>query len=210
MKCKIQKPILLKDTILKTLLASILASNGLINNSITSLIPSMLISPIGTILIELVVYLISTKKYKNQTSKMILKFIIIIITTISIGFIYGFIYVKKFKNKKLPSKEMKSRSNKDNLLESILIVLCCSISFSSAYINSDITTIISIGIATALLPPLVNIGLNYGVYKGNPDMYSDIKYLIQSKKIGMLLFLINSIGLFSGVYYYMKKQCDNI
>lgn len=36
MKCQIQKPIKLKDTIFKTILASILASNGLINNSITS------------------------------------------------------------------------------------------------------------------------------------------------------------------------------
>ena len=51
MICKIETPINLKATIIKTLLASILASHGLINNTITSIIPSMLISPIGTILI---------------------------------------------------------------------------------------------------------------------------------------------------------------
>lgn len=105
---------------------------------------------------------------------------------------------------------MKIRSNKDSIIESIIIVICCSLAFSNAYINSDITTIISIGIATALLPPLVNIGLNYGVYKGNPKMYIDKTYLSKSKKIGIQLFLINSVGLFLGVLYYMIKNCKNI
>ena len=39
MICKIKPSIKLKDTIIKTLIASILGSHGLINNSITTLIP---------------------------------------------------------------------------------------------------------------------------------------------------------------------------
>ena len=47
--------------IINTGLASLLASHGLLTNSITSLIPSMLISPIGSLLIKQMMHIIRSK-----------------------------------------------------------------------------------------------------------------------------------------------------
>ena len=198
--------------IAKTILGSILASDGLINDSLTSLIPSMLISPIGSLLIKTAITIIelfyNPKIHIKQSFKMIFNFLVIILITIGIGFIYGYLY-NKYKPQKLPSKEMKSRSTSKGLIETTILVLECAYAFPWASKNNDITTLISIGIATALLPPLVNIGLVDGSYRSNPSTYENKNILSASKKYGLIIFAINAIGLTFGSIIYFIYYCKN-
>ena len=131
---------------------------------------------------------------------------IIILFSIGIGYIYGYFY-SKYNSKDLPTKEMKSRSESSGLIEGILIVASCAFAFPWASKNADITTLIAIGIATSLLPPLVNIGLVSGSYKAAPENYKETHWLGKSKKYGFLIFGINALGLIIGSIIYAITNC---
>ena len=60
----------LSSILARTVLASLLASNGLLNNNLTSLIPAMIISPIGSLLLDLTINFISLTSF-NLTAKSI-------------------------------------------------------------------------------------------------------------------------------------------
>ena len=68
----------------------------------------------------------------------------------------------------------------------------------------------SIGIATSLIPSLVNIGLNYGIHRADKfRMKNSINNVINSKKNGLVTFIINVITLSIGVSIYMHVSCNN-
>ena len=94
----------------KTLLGSVLASHGLINNSLTSLIPAMLISPIGSLLIKsatnIIELIINPKIAIKHSLPVLLKFIIVSLVTLGVGYTYGYIY-NKYNPTDLPSKPKK-------------------------------------------------------------------------------------------------------
>ena len=199
----------------KTILASVLASNGLLYNSMVSLIPSMLISPIGSLLISTATNIVLMIKGRiNIRKKTLLNFVIksilILLLTIFIGFVYGYMHIKwTEKEIILPTTEMKSRSSKQGLFGTGIIAIACAWAFPWAFFNQDIATMISIGIATALLPPLVNIGLTSGTYYSNKSLYEGKKHWITDSKLyGTIIFLINASALTLGcILYIMYKPC---
>tara|TARA_B100001057_G_C22599509_1_gene852183 strand:+ start:92 stop:838 length:747 start_codon:yes stop_codon:yes gene_type:complete len=215
----------LSSILARTVLASLLASNGLLNNNLTSLIPAMIISPIGSLLLDLTINFISLTSF-NLTAKSIksigllninkqlLSFLLIILLAIIIGVIYGNIYVR-YKKVELPTKEMKSRMDKSAIIESIIIAVACSIALPISYIRKDVSTLISIAIATALLPPLVNIGIVLGTYYTHNDYYRDTELnpinnegiIKKAIKYGSIIFLINATALILASFAYIKYKC---
>ena len=197
----------------KTILGSILASHGLINNSLTSLIPAMLISPIGSLLIKsatnIIELIINPKIGVINSFPIIVKFVIVLMVTIGIGYAYGFGY-NKYNPKDLPSKEMKARAEPSGLIEGTLIVIACAFAFPWASKHGDVTTLIAIGIATALLPPLVNIGLVQGSYDADPNTYKEKHWLYDSRRYGAIIFGINAIGLVIGSIIYYLRRCHKL
>lgn len=202
----------------RTLLSSILAANGLINNSLTSLIPSMLISPIGSLLIDLSIFGVS--KSLSNSSKilnsigttslidMILLLLLIIIITILLGALYGYIYTTYYQIQ-LPTREMENRDSNYKIIESAVIALLCAVAFPIAYRKKDVATLISIGIATSLLPPLTNIGVTIGTFYNKPEYYTEPRPVSSTIKNGFLLFSINAFALSLASYLYINNRCLN-
>ena len=172
----------------------------------------MIISPIGILLLVLshdlfTIYLNpknGNASIRLSTSPYI--FLMILGITIFIGFVYGAIYIQ-LNDTKLPTKEMKNRSSPKGLWESVLIAICCAFALPYGFKNSDTSLLMAVGIATSLLPPLVNIGLNYGAYYGDENKYEDKKYVGDALKYSSIIFLINFITLFIGLYIYMNYGC---
>lgn len=212
------------SVIAKTILAAFLACNGLLNDLITSLIPSMIISPLGSLLLDTTIFSISKQTFKNSNMKnsigtksiydMIFLFIFTIFITIAIGVIYGYIYVLKHA-KDFPTETMVGAQDKNHIYETIIIVSLCTITLPLAYKRKDVATLISIGIATALLPPLANIGITIGTYMAKPEFYKNYMQkkkidnpIMESFKYSSIIFGINSIALIIASYLYINFECS--
>ena len=102
---------------------------------------------------------------------------------------------------------MEKRSQNKGIIPSIIIAVLCAIALPIAYSRKDISTLISIGIATSLLPPIANIGLTIGTYKTQPTAYKKDKPISDAVKYGSIIFLINSICIFIGASLYFNKSC---
>lgn len=169
----------------KTLLASVLAADGLVNNSLTTLIPSMLISPIGSLIIKIALS-------KQNFTKYIAVLLAVIIVSVTSGYLYTKLFMFMFPDREMPTKEMKARTEPNSLISNVLIASLCTLSFNMANKNSDVTTLIAIGIATSLLPPIVNIG---SLYASNSIQPRD--YIVTSS-----IFIINFLILFLGIRFF--------
>ena len=184
------------DIFNKTLLASVLAADGLANNSIVSLIPAMLISPIGSMIMKMAL----------GSKRMFLEYLVILIIMLIIAVICGFFYVKlymkMFPDKELPSKEMIDRTEPNNIITNVIIAIICALSFNMAMKNNDIPTLIAIGIATSLLPPITNIGCMLACD-------NDIIKNKQNYIVSFGIFLVNFVILYLGISLF-KDGVNNI
>ena len=203
----------------RTLLGSVLSSHGLINNSVVSLIASMIISPIGMLLLisghDIFALFsgftdnVSRKSSQNIKTRLTtfpIVALLIIATTVVVGYVYAYIY-SKVKDTKLPSEEMKSRSTPDGLVESFVIAVACAFALPYGFENNEVSLLIGLGIAVALLPPLVNIGVAYGAYHGNKENYDKNIPVEDTLKYSLAIFLINFVTLLVGLYLYMRSDC---
>ena len=176
----------------------------------------MIISPIGILILVLAHDVTALKIFGSKVPKNISKrlkaapgvFFIILFITLFIGFFYGAIFAK-FKDKtKLPSKEMENRSNNKGLWESFLVAVVCAVALPKGFKHDDTALLMAIGIATALLPPLVNIGVTYGVHYSDENRMENSNQKVRSAfKFSSLIFIINFLTLSLGVYAYMRLTC---
>ena len=169
------------------ILGSILAADGLVNDSITSLIPSMIISPIGSIIIKL------ARNFNNKFNYLLLAMTIAI--AVGAGYGYTKLYKHLFPTKEFPTKEMYNRTNPSGLVSNVIVAAISALAFNVAVNKTDEPSLIAIGIATSLLPPLVNIGCLLAVND------RDIEHYLTTSSI----FLINFAILFIGIKFFDKK-----
>lgn len=170
----------------KTLLGSILAADGLVNNSLVSLIPSMIISPIGSIIINIAL----------DNNSNIMKNLVFLGSIISISILVGFFYTHltmKYSTDKFPTDSMISRTKINGLISTTIIASASIIAFYYASKTDDKPLLIAIGIATSLLPPLVNIGCLMRISFNKK--ISNTKYIISFG-----IFMINFLSLLGGVW----------
>ena len=105
---------------------------------------------------------------------------------------------------------MKKRAQSNGIIPSIIIACVSALALPIAYTKKDVSTLISIGIATSLLPPVANIGLTIGTYHSQPTAYNiKEKPIHNAVKYGAIIFLINSIAIFLGASMYFNKNCNS-
>lgn len=125
------------------------------------------------------------------------------------GIVFKLAQMNQRKNEKkesfpIPTKEMSDRAQIENAIGMIFIALASGIILPEAVKNENSIRLVGIGIATALLPPLVNIGLYLGILTvkrslDNPkEIEMDEEEIFQAVYTGILVFIIN-FGILLGV-----------
>jgi len=198
------------NPVLFAILSAILASIGLATNSQTTILGSMLFSPIGSLINKSNIYhflrtnnIRTRKKYKHWIKPLM----VVISITIMISFLFSKMfstYKNPFTNRKLnenwPTTEMKERANPINALYMIIIALVCGIALPLSIIFNNNIRVVAIGIATALIPPLANIGLALGTF----GLEGHREYSTNAIITGAGIFLINLILLWLPSRYLLE------
>ena len=199
------------NPLLFAVISGILASIGLSTNSYSTIIGSMLLSPIGNIINKKNIYDILNEakvplkqKYKSWIPTLLLVIVIVIL----IGYITGTIvshfknpFTKKPLHKDWPTKEMKERANPMNAIYLIFIALTCAIALPMTILTNNNVRFVAIGIATALIPPLANVGLSLSF---NPKTIKHKKYKKYAIYTGIFIFLINFIIMWLPSKYLLR------
>lgn len=207
---------LLKDShksspILMAVLSSGLAAIGLATNSGTTILGSMLLSPISSLIISnniIDIFKFKNIKFKKKYDKNIFNVLLVIIclsliTSTALGYIFVKIENNYNKTKLFnwPTQEMKDRANPINSIYMIFIALICGLALPFSLIMNNGSKLIAIGIATALTPPLANIGLGislklYKFFNKNKLDNNINDFISNSIMVGSIIFLINMLLLY--------------
>lgn len=197
--------------VLYSFIASVLASIGLATNSQTTILGSMLLSPIGSLINKNnVASLLASRGYtvNKSYSHWIRPLIVVIIIAITVSYLFGLIFsrfVDPFSGEKVtknwPTEEMKSRAEPINAFYMIFIALVCGIALPMTILSNSSVKFVAIGIASALIPPLANIGISLS--------QDDSDYRSKSIKTGFLIFLINVLLLWLPSKYLFKSFVQN-
>jgi uncharacterized membrane protein len=190
---------------LSSVIAGSLAALGLATDSTSTVLGSMLISPIGTFIIQ--ANLQSFLKQYNyrikdlQYSPWYIPLLLVMISTISLSYLIGKLFIHLNNpftgeplNKNWPTHEMMARADPMSALYTIPVALLCGIILPLIVVNSNSVGFVAIGIATSLIPPLANIGLSLN-FKYNPVVHEpELKYYKRNAVLtGFSIFLINII-----------------
>lgn len=208
--------------ILMSIVAGGLAAIGLATNSATTILGSMLLSPIGSLINKSNIYWL-LKKHRvtmdKKYSHWVVPLLMVMILTVSISFLLGKIFSNlnnPFNGKPLtenwPTQEMRDRAEPINAVYMVFIALLCGIALPISIIMESGVRFVAIGIATALIPPLANVGLAFS-FKGEAlDEIYGMTYKEKAILVGTSIFLINTILLYFPSKYLLNVfiQEDNI
>jgi hypothetical protein len=179
-------------------IAVIVCSAGLLLNNVDYVLASSIISIIINPMIA-ISFLIATNNFGKLPNTLIQVCIILAITLL-VSFIIGYInaeyvYVSE------PTKQMEMRNNfKKNFFSiEFLIAIISGFGMYFAIMESNMMTILGFIIVFAVLPPIANTGLNYGMYfNGNPEMKDNENYLTYGNN-SFILCMINLLGIIIGI-----------
>jgi uncharacterized membrane protein len=199
-----------------SIIAATLASIGLATDSTATVIGSMLISPIGTFIVQSNLYhFLKRNNYKMPNLKYspwYVPVLLVIVTTIVISYLIGKLFIqlndpftKEPLNKNWPTNEMMMRSEPMAAVYSIPVALLCGIILPLIVINKNASGFVAVGIATSLIPPLANIGLALN-FQYNPVVHAPhLKdYKTQAILTSSAIFAINVILLLLPSKFLMK------
>ena len=188
--------------ILFGVIASTLATIGLATNSSTTLLGAMLLSPIGALIVKSNIYAV-LKKHNCRVKKKYqfwgLSLIFVIAITLVLSFLIGKLFANirnpftgEKLNQKWPTNEMKDRADPSNGIYMIVIALMCGIALPMSILTNSSTRFVAIGIATALIPPLANIGLSFSM-QTNDHLNDEELYEYRRRAVitGVCIFVVN-------------------
>lgn len=185
------------------LVGSIICSTGFTTNSETTVIGSMLISPIGGLIMKFGKEGFKRKERIKINSKgqlMEYKLAAMVLVPIVVGFLFGFLA------KQVPETDVVEGRGK-TLVKNPYLLLASAIIAASAGILfnwGDKITMVGIGIATALLPPLVAVGYSLGKeIKTNKN--KGVQLGINDAMASSGLFAINFMALYLSVILFQRK-----
>lgn len=202
-------------------LGAIVAAVGLASNSSTAVIGSMLLSPLLSSVVHGVLYgFLGQYIHVEQRESWIVELLKLILLTLVIGFVWG-LFFQVLKNPldessvpigdSWPTQEMSDRAQVSNALYMIPIALVCGIALPFAIRRNNTVALVGIGIATALLPPLVNIGISTStlMIKGKTEELERERkeYFEESVMTGIIIFVINVFLLWLPTQLLMKYIC---
>jgi uncharacterized hydrophobic protein (TIGR00271 family) len=138
------------------LMASIIAGIGLLTNSDTTVIASMLVSPLmGPILsITFGVAVWDIETIRRGVRNEIVGIFISLTTGIFMGFIASFLYPPDYR-----SGEMTSRGEGINLIGGFIVAVASGAAVVVAVSMGGVNAIVGTAISASLLPPIVNAGI---------------------------------------------------
>ena len=183
------------------LIGSIICGTGFVTNSETTVIGSMLISPIGSLIMKFGKE--GFKRKGNVRSKgqlMEYKLLAMIVVPIVIGFLCGYMFKQPGSTDVVEGRGKTLVDNPNLLVASAIIAGSAGILFNWG----DKITMVGIGIATALLPPLVAVGYSLGKeIKTNKN--EGVQLGINDAMASSGLFAINFMALYLSVILFQRK-----
>ena len=184
---------------IQLLIGSIICGTGFITNSETTVIGSMLISPIGGLIMKFGKEGLKKKeRIRTKGQLMEYKLIAMFLVPIIVGYTCGYMF-NQYSNTSVVEGRGKTLVQDPKLLiASAVVAGAAGILFNWG----DKITMVGIGIATALLPPLVAIG--YALGKENK---SDKRVTLgrDDAMYSTGLFGINFMALYLSVILFQKK-----
>ena len=185
------------------LIGSIICGTGFITNSETTVIGSMLISPIGGLIMKFGKEGFKRKERIKINSKgqlMEFKLIAMFVVPILVGFICGYMFNQSTGTDVVEGRGKTLVQDPKLLIASAVIAASAGVLFNWG----DKITMVGIGIATALLPPLVAVGYSLGKeIKTNKSI--DVKLGINDAMASSGLFGINFMALYLSVILFQRK-----
>ena len=196
-----------------SIISSLLATIGLATNSVTILIGSMLLSPIGSLITKNIIYSFLKEntnldvdvKYKSWITQLIM----VLLITLTLSYLTGKLlqkiknpYTGKYLSDSWPTHEMKERAKIFNAIYMIFIAILCGIALPIALVRNSEVNLVGIGIATALIPPIANIGLSLSMNKKTEEVKEYKKTAIIT---GISIFVINLILLWLPSKFLIKE-----
>ena len=183
------------------LIGSIICSTGFATNSETTVIGSMLISPIGGLIMKFGKEGFKRKgRIRSKGQLMEYKLIAMFLVPIVTGFLFGFLA------KQVPETDVVEGRGKTLVKNPYLLLASAIIAASAGVLFNwgDKITMVGIGIATALLPPLVAIGYSLGKeIKTNKN--EGVQLGINDAMASSGLFAINFTALYLSVILFQRK-----
>jgi len=180
------------------IIAGIICSSGLLLNNPDYILASSIISVIINPMIA-ISFLITTNNLGKLPKTLVEAFILLSITLL-ISFIIGY-FNAKYKYVSEPTYQMLLRSNfKTNLFSiEFFIAIISGFGMYFAIMKSNMMTILGFISVIAIVPPITNAGLQYGMYfNGNPEMKDNDKYLEYGNN-SFILCIINLLGIILGI-----------
>ena len=195
-------------------ISSSLATIGLATNSQTTILGSMLLSPIGALISKNILYsFFNSINYKLDIKykKWFLQIVMVLLITLLVSYLIG-IFFQKFQNpfsqdkesvtKNWPTEQMLERADPINAFYMIFIALLCGIALPITLLQNSGVKLVAIGIATALIPPIANIGLALSLKK---ETIKNKKYKKNAIKTGLSIFIINCLLLWIPSKFILKE-----
>jgi len=179
-------------------IAVIVCCAGLLLNNVDYVLASSIISVIINPMIA-ISFLIATNNFEKLPNTLIQACIILAITLL-ISFIIGYLNAE-YKYVSEPTEQMLLRSNFKKSFFSIefFIAIISGFGMYFAIMESNMMTILGFIIVFAVLPPIANTGLQYGMYvNDNPEMKYNDKYLEYGNN-SFILCMINLLGIIIGI-----------
>ena len=196
--CKLNKSGSLQYYI-QLLIGSIICGTGFITNSETTVIGSMLISPIGGLIMKFGKEGFKRKiNVKTKLQHIEYKLAAMFVMPIVIGFLCGILFQQPDGTDVVEGRGKTLVQDPNLLIASAVIAGAAGILFNWG----DKITMVGIGIATALLPPLVAVGYALGKeVKGDKQVSLGINDSMASAG----LFGINFMALYLSVILFQRE-----
>ena len=199
------------------ILASIISGLGLLYNSTSTILGSMLISSIANPLIASSIYLILN--YYSKSIYKISNFFILVVICLFIALSIGYTN-KVLKIFETPTKEMLSRITYTHVVVDVILALISGIALALSILNTDVIIRTGVSLILSMTPPLVNFGIFYGeilyhyvqLRKENKNSEKNtinkkIEKLSLDGNKSFILFMLNIIAMYTTLLLTLTILC---
>lgn len=198
------------------IIAAFVSTLGLLYNSTSAIVGSMIISSIPNSILSALIYFL-TDQYYLSLSK-VLHFMVLVFIAVTISVFSGY-YNRVKRVFKTPTDEMKARVTYTHVLVDVLFAIISGVGLSLALINNDTISKVGFSFILAITPPLCNFGLYYGeaLYEYTQNLDSEgnqidkneehYHQLMDDGNKSLLLFTLNILSMVTALLFSLNILC---